>query len=175
VKGFGALAGDFAAETQRLFFICALAVYVLEQTGSRCIVPEIKAMGYIQALTVDVGGQSAEPSGVHADVVPLSSLHRRNGKSTLVITVRSVRISDSEAFVTRYQAKRVLSAVPQGTRHVCFDFAGVGSIGPAFADEIFFIYARQNPGVEIVWKRAAAFVKNPILWAMARSKKYGVS
>ncbi|MFD4839303.1 STAS-like domain-containing protein [Achromobacter sp. NPDC058515] len=75
--------------------------------------------------------------------------------------------------MTRYQAKRVLNAVPQGARHVCFDFSGVGSIGPAFADEIFFIYVRQNPGVEIAWAGAAAIVKSHILWASSRAQKYG--
>ncbi|MNU60907.1 hypothetical protein D3C71_501080 [compost metagenome] len=129
-------------------------------------------MGKLQALAFDPGGQQAEPGRIQSNVAPISAIRSLRGRSGLVIPVRNVRVSLSETFVTRYQARRVLNTVPPGTLRVCFDFSGIGSIGPAFADEIFFIYARQNASTEIAWEGAEMHVKNHILWAVSRAKQY---
>jgi anti-sigma regulatory factor (Ser/Thr protein kinase) len=50
---------------------------------------------------------------------------------------------------SRAQARRVAARL-ESFRHACLDFSGVDEIGPAFADELFRVYARAHPGVELV-------------------------
>jgi anti-sigma regulatory factor (Ser/Thr protein kinase) len=51
--------------------------------------------------------------------------------------------------ISRSQAKRVVARLHR-FKEVVFDFTGVASIGPAFADEIFRVYARAHPAVRLV-------------------------
>lgn len=64
-------------------------------------------------------------------------------------TIVQVRLEQHEEddLITRSQAKRLLEKLrTSGT--VIFDFEGVNSIGQAFADEIFRVFANQNSGFE---------------------------
>ena len=65
-----------------------------------------------------------------------------------VVPVRLARIGD-ENLVSRSQAKRLLQRVDR-FRTVVLDFDGVASIGQAFADEIFRVFANDYPHVELV-------------------------
>ncbi len=56
---------------------------------------------------------------------------------------------DNEKLVSRSQAKRVLARVDKFSR-VLFDFEGVETVGQAFADEIFRVYANKNPETVLV-------------------------
>jgi anti-sigma regulatory factor (Ser/Thr protein kinase) len=49
---------------------------------------------------------------------------------------------------SRAQARRVALRLAQ-FRRARLDFSGVEDIGPAFADELFRVFARANPGVEL--------------------------
>lgn len=49
---------------------------------------------------------------------------------------------------SRAQARRVASRLTQ-FRRAKLDFSGIEDIGPAFADELFRVFARSNPGVEL--------------------------
>ncbi len=51
--------------------------------------------------------------------------------------------------VSRSQAKRVTARLHR-FREVIFDFARIESIGPAFADEIFRVYQRAHPAIELI-------------------------
>jgi hypothetical protein len=53
-----------------------------------------------------------------------------------------------DSFVSRSQAKRVLARLPR-FKEVMLDFEGVTAIGPAFADEIFRVFARSHPDVHL--------------------------
>jgi hypothetical protein len=53
-----------------------------------------------------------------------------------------------DELVSRSQAKRLLARVDRFTR-VVFDFTNVDAIGQAFADEIFRVFRRQHPEIEI--------------------------
>ena len=53
-----------------------------------------------------------------------------------------------ENLISRSQARRLLTRLHQ-FQEVLLDFHGVESIGQAFADEVFRIYARNNPDIEI--------------------------
>ena len=65
-------------------------------------------------------------------------------------TVVPVRLAQygSDRLISRSQAKRVLARV-ELFRTVLFDFAGVETIGQAFADEIFRVFALQHPDMEL--------------------------
>ena len=65
-----------------------------------------------------------------------------------VVPVRAVRHGD-EQLVSRSQAKRLLARVDQ-FRTVRLDFIRIDAIGPAFADEIFRVFALRHPDVELV-------------------------
>ena len=61
----------------------------------------------------------------------------------------SLATYEDENLISRSQARRLLSGFHQ-FQEVLLDFQSVGSIGQAFADEIFRIYARNNPDVKII-------------------------
>ena len=84
-----------------------------------------------------------------------------------VVPVRAVRHGD-EQLVSRSQAKRLLARVEQ-FRTVRLDFIRIDAIGPAFADEIFRVFALRHPDVELVAINANADVERMI--ARAKSSE----
>jgi len=66
-------------------------------------------------------------------------------------TVIPVKLAayENEKLVSRSQAKRLLARVERFT-NVIFDFADVPSIGQAFADEIFRVYAIKHPDIVLL-------------------------
>lgn len=73
----------------------------------------------------------------------------------------TVTLSAVDDLVTRSQAKRLMQRVER-FRTVVFDFAGVGSIGQAFADEVFRVFANAHPRVELVPMHAVPQVQQMI-------------
>lgn len=69
------------------------------------------------------------------------------GFSRTSVQVDLVR-SNGDALVSRSQAKRLLARCDQFER-ITLDFSGVDHIGPAFADEVFRVFARSHPDLEI--------------------------
>ncbi|HJT53158.1 MAG TPA: STAS-like domain-containing protein, partial [Candidatus Angelobacter sp.] len=65
------------------------------------------------------------------------------------------------------QAKRVLARVELFTT-VMFDFTDVPTIGQAFADEIFRVFAQQHPEIQILPIRANTEVRRMIERAKTR-------
>jgi hypothetical protein len=66
-------------------------------------------------------------------------------------TVVPVKLAQygNDKLVSRSQAKRLLSRV-ELFKTVIFDFAGVPTVGQAFADEIFRVFPQQHPEVKLV-------------------------
>jgi len=66
-------------------------------------------------------------------------------------TVVPVRLAlyEGEKLVSRSQAKRILNRVEK-FKTVILDFEGVDFIGQAFADEVFRIFAKRNPQIELI-------------------------
>lgn len=56
---------------------------------------------------------------------------------------------EGEALVSRSQAKRLLARFGQ-FREVVLDFSGIRRIGQGFADEIFRVFKRNNPQVNLI-------------------------
>jgi STAS-like domain of unknown function (DUF4325) len=59
----------------------------------------------------------------------------------------------SNDLVSRSQAKRLLLRIDR-FRTAVLDFTNVKEIGPAFADEIFRVFARSHPGIEMQFVKA---------------------
>ncbi|HEV8608335.1 MAG TPA: DUF4325 domain-containing protein [Tepidisphaeraceae bacterium] len=73
-----------------------------------------------------------------------------------------------ESLVSRSSAKRVLARIERFDE-VLMDFAGIGSIGPAFADEIFRVFAVAHPHVRLIPVNANEQVTSMIRRAQAAS------
>ncbi|MGH8568270.1 MAG: STAS-like domain-containing protein, partial [Gammaproteobacteria bacterium] len=63
--------------------------------------------------------------------------------------------------VSRSQAKRLLARVER-FKTVIFDFTEVESIGQAFADEVFRVFASRHPELELMAIKANSSVKRMI-------------
>ena len=70
------------------------------------------------------------------------------GFSKTVVPVSLVRHGD-DALISRSQAKRLLARFDR-FKKVILDFKGIELIGQAFADEVFRVFARAHPNVELV-------------------------
>ncbi len=64
-----------------------------------------------------------------------------------VVPVRLAQYGD-ESLLSRSQAKRLLARIDR-FRTVIFDFKGVASIGPSFADEIFRVFQNEHPDISL--------------------------
>jgi anti-sigma regulatory factor (Ser/Thr protein kinase) len=82
------------------------------------------------------------------------------GFSKTVVPVRLAQYGD-ELLVSRSQARRMLARVEQ-FRTVLLDFKSVQSIGQAFADEVFRVFANEHPEIELVPVYANSEVKRMI-------------
>lgn len=71
-----------------------------------------------------------------------------------------------EGLVSRSQAKRVLARV-ELFEQVVFDFKGVDSIGQAFADQIFRVYANEHPNTDLRLVNASPEVQQMVNRARA--------
>lgn len=82
------------------------------------------------------------------------------GFTKTVVPVDLARYGN-ENLISRSQAKRLLARV-ELFKTVLLDFAGVPSIGQAFADEIFRVFQGKHPGIEIRAVHASSEVKRMI-------------
>jgi DNA-binding transcriptional ArsR family regulator len=77
--------------------------------------------------------------------------------SKTVIPVRLAQY-EGDTLVSRSQARR-LTARFDRFRHVELDFSGIVAIGPAFADELFRVFPRAHPEVELTSVNLAPAVR----------------
>lgn len=68
-----------------------------------------------------------------------------------------------DKLVSRSQARRVLLRFEK-FKEVSLDFSGVATIGQPFADEIFRVFADQNPGIKLAVSHASPQIQNMIAW-----------
>jgi hypothetical protein len=66
-----------------------------------------------------------------------------------------------EQLVSRSQARRILARFDRFSE-VFLDFSGIDQIGPAFADEIFRVFARQHQDINMIYVSAAPAVMEMI-------------
>jgi anti-sigma regulatory factor (Ser/Thr protein kinase) len=77
-----------------------------------------------------------------------------------IVPVRLARLG-TENLMSRSQAKRLLMRVER-FRCVMLDFEGIDSVGQAFADEIFRVFANAHPDVELLAVHAVPAVQQMI-------------
>lgn len=77
-----------------------------------------------------------------------------------IVPVRLAQVGDQN-LISRSQGKRLMQRVDQ-FRHVMLDFTGIKTIGPAFADEVFRVFAREHPETEIIAIHATPEVQQMI-------------
>ena len=90
------------------------------------------------------------------------------GFTKTVVPVKLTQYGD-ENLVSRSQAKRLLARVER-FETVILDFRGVESVGQAFADEIFRVFAAQHPNVALLELNANSAVKRMINRARVSAK-----
>ncbi len=82
------------------------------------------------------------------------------GFTKTVVPVKLAQYGDDK-LISRSQAKRLLARVDR-FKTVLFDFKGVETIGQAFADEIFRVFAQGHPDIEILPTNATPEVQQMI-------------
>lgn len=87
-------------------------------------------------------------------------------------TVVPVKLAQygNDRLISRSQAKRLLARI-ELFKTVIFNFTGIDSIGQAFADEIFRVFANHHPEVELLTAHANSEVRRMI----ERAKAGGVA
>jgi anti-sigma regulatory factor (Ser/Thr protein kinase) len=78
----------------------------------------------------------------------------------------------NDKLISRSQAKRLMARVDR-FKVVIFDFKGVDFIGPAFADEIFRVFANEHPEIEMLHVHASKDVEAMI--QKARGVRMGLA
>jgi DNA-binding Lrp family transcriptional regulator len=73
-----------------------------------------------------------------------------------------------QPLISRSQAKRVLTRFER-FRNVMLDFEGIDSIGQAFADEIFRVFAKSHPQIKLEYRNAGTAVAKMIKRAQSVS------
>lgn len=83
-------------------------------------------------------------------------------------TVVPVRLAlyEGERLISRSQAKRILNRVEK-FRHVILDFDGVDTIGQAFADEVFRVFAARHPEIKVVAENETEQIRKMIKRALS--------
>ncbi len=90
------------------------------------------------------------------------------GFTKTVVPVKLAQYGDDK-LVSRSQAKRLLARIDR-FRTVLFDFTGVDTIGLAFADEVFRVFASKHPQIELIPIKANSAVKRVIHRAQHQSE-----
>lgn len=88
------------------------------------------------------------------------------GFTRTIVPVTLARYGD-ENLISRSQAKRLLARFER-FKEVILDFQGVQTIGQAFTDEVFRVYAQQHPHVHLIPLNANEQVSRMILRATNR-------
>jgi hypothetical protein len=83
-----------------------------------------------------------------------------SGFNKIVVPVELAQYGNDK-LISRFQAKRLLARV-ELFKIVMFDFEGVPTIGPAFADEIFRVFAKEHPNIELLPLHASSEVRRMI-------------
>jgi len=77
-----------------------------------------------------------------------------------VVPVKMAEHSEND-LISRSQAKRLLLRIDR-FRTVVLDFKNVNQIGQAFADEIFRVFIRRHPGIDLQFINANGDISNMI-------------
>ena len=82
------------------------------------------------------------------------------GFNKTIVPVKLAQYGDGK-LVSRSEAKRLLARIDR-FKAVIFDFSGIESVGQAFADEIFRVFANAHPEMELIELHACPEVQQMI-------------
>jgi len=86
----------------------------------------------------------------------LANVFKKYSEGAFVFNKTQTKVSlyklDSD-FISRSQARRILSGLDK-FKKIVLDFKGVDTAGQGFADEVFRIWKRRHPDIEIEYKNA---------------------
>ncbi|MEW6026321.1 MAG: DUF4325 domain-containing protein [Planctomycetota bacterium] len=74
---------------------------------------------------------------------------------------------EGEALISRSQAKRLIARFEK-FKEVVLDFKGIKTIGQAFADEVFRVFAKEHPETHLQWINAVGDVEKMIKHVLAQ-------
>jgi hypothetical protein len=83
-------------------------------------------------------------------------------------------VYEGSDLVSRSQAKRLMARTER-FKDVVLDFAGVESVGQAFADEVFRVWQTQHPDVQLTHINANQQIDDMIVRAYAELKRQAES
>ena len=106
-------------------------IFVSEFAGGTSVFMELSSHTHRTEKEIFDKYTSVEDFGFNKTVVPVKLAQYGNDK-----------------LISRSQAKRVVARL-ELFKIILFDFTGVLTIGQAFADEIFRVFAKEHPGIEI--------------------------
>lgn len=86
-------------------------------------------------------------------------------RNRVQVVLRSAQ-HEGEMLVSRAEAKRIVRGL-EGFEEVVLDFEGVAAVGPAFADELFRVFAAAHPHIRITPVHTAPAVDQMIRRAVA--------
>lgn len=107
-----------------------------------------------------------EPADVFNKYAPLDG--DESGFSRTHVPVRLVQ-HEGEALVSRSQAKRLVARFGS-FREIVLDFKGITSIGQGFADQIFRVFKRKHPEVNILTVNVSENVERMIKHVLAANQ-----
>ncbi len=90
------------------------------------------------------------------------------GFTKTVVPVRLAQYGEDK-LVSRSQAKRLLARIDR-FKTVLFDFKGVDTIGIAFADEVFRVFALKHPEIELIPIKTNSAVRRVIHRVQSKSE-----
>ncbi|CAA6820255.1 MAG: ATP-binding region, ATPase-like [uncultured Sulfurovum sp.] len=108
---------------------------------------EVEEMGTMVVMVIDITSKRLIRDVFDAYTEDLKD----EGTSQFNKTVIPVKLAiyGNEKLVSRSQAKRLLTRVEK-FKHVIFDFEDISTVGQAFADEIFRVYANKNNDIVLI-------------------------
>jgi anti-sigma regulatory factor (Ser/Thr protein kinase) len=81
-----------------------------------------------------------------------------------------IKLVTNREYLSRSQAKRIVTGIDK-YKKIIFDFKDITFVGQAFVHEIFIVYQRQNPSIEITFINANQAIASMILRALRETKK----
>ena len=93
--------------------------------------------------------------------------------STTEVIVKLYKNGGSKNFISRSQARRILSGLDK-FKKIILDFQGVAGVGQGFADEVFRVWKGRYPQIEIMFRNANSdvqFIINHVKFSEGSSLK----
>lgn len=135
-----------------IFFTSKIADrFVIESHGKRLIIDNLIDDTFVEDVRFGKGTKVYFEQKIDTNK-KLDDVFHRYTSEDFQFKKSQVKVklfSRGELYISRSQAKRLVHALDQ-FEEIILDFKDVGTIGQAFADEVFRIFQTDHPGIKIV-------------------------